>query len=111
MDINPQQLGIDFGSLGIDFGSGAVIGAIIGFTAKKMAKIIAVIIGIELVLFRLLESRGILQVNWVGMEKYFPNIGEMTITNTPPEWMVSMISSLSIGAGFIGGFLLGFKQG
>ena len=29
-----------------------------------MAKLIAVIIGIEIVLFRLVESRGVIQVNW-----------------------------------------------
>jgi uncharacterized membrane protein (Fun14 family) len=104
MNIDPQQLGIEFGS-------GGIIGVIIGFTAKKMAKVIAVIIGMELVLFRLLESRGIIQVNWVGIEGYFSGIGEMATTSTPPTWMVSLLSTLPIGAGFIGGFFLGFKKG
>ena len=104
MNIDPQQLGIEFGS-------GGIIGVIIGFTAKKMAKVIAVIIGMELVLFRLLESRGIIQVNWAGIERYFSGIGEIATTSTPPTWMVSLLSTLPIGAGFIGGFFLGFKKG
>ncbi len=41
----PIQLSIDPQQLGIEFGSGAVIGGIIGFAAKKIAKLIAVIVG------------------------------------------------------------------
>jgi uncharacterized membrane protein (Fun14 family) len=53
-------MALDIPGLGLQMGGSALIGAIIGFTAKKVAKIIAVIIGLELVLFKFLESRGIL---------------------------------------------------
>jgi len=102
---------IEIQQLGREFGTGAVIGAIIGFTAKKMAKLIAVIIGIEIVLFRLLESRDIIQVNWGKIENSFLGIGDVAGASAPPSWLVSIISTLSIGVGFMGGFLLGFKYG
>jgi len=40
VDLNPQQLGLELGG-------GAVIGGVIGFAAKKVAKIIAVLVGIQ----------------------------------------------------------------
>ena len=103
-DINPQQLGLEFGT-------GAVIGAIIGFAAKKVAKLVAVIIGLELALFKFLESRGILQVNWDRLGATFLRAGEAAAGGQPPSWVMSILSTLSIGIGFSGGFFLGFKRG
>ena len=104
INVDPQQLGLEFGT-------GAVIGGIIGFAAKKIAKLIAVIIGLELVLFKFLESRGILNVNWDRLGAAFLDAGQVASDGTPPSWAMSLLSTLSIGAGFTGGFLLGFKKG
>jgi uncharacterized membrane protein (Fun14 family) len=61
----PAQLdGIPFQQIGIEAGGGAIIGGVIGFAAKKIAKLIAVLIGLELALFKFLETRGVLDVNW-----------------------------------------------
>ena len=56
---------VEFGiqQVGLELGTGAVIGGLIGFTAKKVAKIIAIIIGLELALFKFLETKGILTVD------------------------------------------------
>lgn len=102
---------INFQQLGVEFGTGAVIGGIIGFAAKKLAKVIAVIIGLELALFKLLESRGIMEVNWDKLGATFLEAGEAATANNPPSWLMSILSTLSVGAGFAGGFLLGFKKG
>ncbi|WP_158056338.1 FUN14 domain-containing protein [Halorussus halophilus] len=102
--IDPQQLGLEFGS-------GALIGGIMGFAAKKVAKLIAVLVGIELALFKFLESRGILTVDWEKLTAGMLKIGESAQNGTPPSWMMTILSTLSIGAGFTGGFLVGFKKG
>lgn len=104
INIDPQQLGLEFGT-------GAVIGGIIGFAAKKVAKLVAVIIGLELALFKFLESRGILDVRWDRLGAAFLEAGQAATDGTPPSWAMSLLSTLSIGAGFTGGFLLGFKKG
>lgn len=104
LDLNVQQLGLEFGT-------GAVIGGIIGFAAKKVAKLIAVIIGIELALFKFLESRGILSVNWDQLGAAFLEAGETASAGQPPSWAMSILSTLSVGVGFTGGFLLGFRRG
>lgn len=103
-DLNMTQLGLEFGG-------GAGIGAIIGFAAKKIAKLIAVIIGLELALFKFLESRGILQVDWNRLTGGMAEATEMGAGGAPPSWVNTILSTLSVGAGFTGGFLLGFRKG
>ena len=102
---------IDFTQLGIDLGGGAIIGGIIGFAAKKLAKVIAVIIGLELALFKFLESQQILTVDWDRLTAGFVGVGEAAASQTPPSWVMTVLETLSISAGFTGGFLLGFRRG
>jgi uncharacterized membrane protein (Fun14 family) len=106
-----MQLGIDPQQLGLEFGSGAVVGGVIGFAAKKIAKLLAVIVGLELALFKFLESRGILTVDWNRLTAGVLQVGETAQSGTPPSWVTTILSTLSVGAGFTGGFLLGFRKG
>lgn len=101
---------IDFQSLGMEFGTGAVIGGIVGFATKKIAKVIAVIIGVQLALFKFLESRGILTVDWDRLGATFLDVGQAA-GGSPPSWMQTILSTLSVSAGFTGGFLLGWRRG
>jgi uncharacterized membrane protein (Fun14 family) len=105
------QMGIDPRSLGIEFGSGAVIGGVIGFAAKKVAKIIAVLVGLELALFKFLESRGILTVDWEKLTSGMVSNAQNAASGAPPSWISTILSTLSISAGFTGGFMVGFKKG
>jgi uncharacterized membrane protein (Fun14 family) len=102
---------INFQQLGLEFGSGAVIGGIIGFAAKKVAKVIAVLVGLELALFKFLESRGILTVDWEQLTAGIVQASQDAASGAPPSWLQTILSTLSISAGFTGGFLLGFKRG
>ena len=104
VEIDPQQLGLELGT-------GAVIGGVIGFAAKKVAKLIAVIIGLELALFKFLESRQIITVDWEKHTAGAVKAGETAASGTPPSWLMTFLSTLSVGAGFTGGFLIGFKRG
>lgn len=127
VEFNPLQLGLDNPQqLGLEVGGGAVIGGVIGFAAKKVAKLIAIIIGLELALFKFLETRGILEVNWDAISGAAENatgvatnatgmINNSTAGGTaaaqPPSWVMSVLSTIPVGAGFTGGFLVGFKKG
>ena len=102
--IDPQQLGLEFGG-------GAVVGGLVGFTAKKVAKLVAVIVGLELALFKFLESREILIVDWDRLTAGVAGSAESAASGTPPSWVMTILSTLSISAGFTGGFLLGFRRG
>jgi uncharacterized membrane protein (Fun14 family) len=95
--------------LALEFGAGAVLGGLVGLAAKRVAKVLAVMIGVQLMLFRYLESRGILVVDWDHLS------GGLFGTTRPPSteshWLESTLSVLSLGVGFTSGFLLGFYRG
>lgn len=100
---------INIAQLGLEFGSGAIIGALIGFTTKKIAKLLAVIIGAELALFKFLEAKGLIVVRWDELTG-----GLLKAPNQLPStdrWIEPLLSTLSIGVGFTGGFYLGFRRG
>ena len=105
------QLDFSLQQIGLELGTGAVIGGIIGFAAKKIAKLIAVIVGLELALFKFLETRGILEVNWQAIGGAAKNTTSGATAGQPPGWIMSLLSALPVSAGFTGGFLVGFKQG
>ncbi|WP_284008536.1 FUN14 domain-containing protein [Haloarcula pelagica] len=106
VEFNLQQLGLEAGG-------GALIGGIIGFAAKKVAKLVAIIVGLELALFKFLETRGILEVNWTAIGGAAQNAtqGGGAAAGQPPSWIVSLLSALPVSAGFATGFFVGFKKG
>jgi len=99
---------LNLAQLGFEIGGSAGIGALIGFFAKKVAKLLAIIVGGELVLFRFLESRGILTVDWEALSGGLIQIGEQGQEGV--SWLVSFVSTAGVGAGFAGGFFLGFRR-
>ncbi|AFK19133.1 hypothetical protein E6P09_10145 [Haloferax mediterranei ATCC 33500] len=109
--MDPLQLSLDPQQLGLEFGSGAVVGGVIGFAAKKVAKLIAVIVGLQLAVFKFLESRGILSVDWERLTGGLVQATQGAATGAPPNWISTILSTLSVSAGFSGGFLAGFKKG
>lgn len=102
---------LSLGSLGVEVGGGAVIGVITGYAAKKVAKLIAVLIGIQLAVFKFLESRGILTVDWNAISGGLVGVTDVAQSSTPPPWLHTIITTFSVSAGFVGGFLIGFKRG
>jgi len=108
-----QLDGIGFQQLGLEVGGGAMIGGIIGYAAKKVAKIIAVIVGLELALFKFLETRGVLQVDWDaisgGAKNATASAGEAG--GDGASLLSSLLSAVPVSTGFTGGFLVGFKKG
>ena len=102
-------LDIDPATLGMQMGGSAIIGATIGFAAKKVAKIIAFIIGLELILFKFLETRGVIQVRWrrlVNQTEQAAQAGQ----EAGSSLITAFVETAGIGAGFVGGFALGFKK-
>ncbi|MEF8775447.1 MAG: FUN14 domain-containing protein [Haloarculaceae archaeon] len=104
------QLDVDATGLILQMGGSGLIGLVIGFAAKKVAKIIAIIVGLELVLFKFLESLGFLQVNWGEMGGVFENFA----TSAPGQaqsLVDTFVTTAGVGVGFAGGFYLGLKLG
>ncbi|QLG47589.1 FUN14 domain-containing protein [Natrinema halophilum] len=104
------MIDVDPAALGIEFGGGAAIGGLMGFAAKKIAKLVAVIVGVQLMVFRYLESQGILIVDWNRLSAGLLET-QARAQDVDVHWIQSILSTLSIGAGFTGGLLIGFKRG
>ena len=103
------QVNVDAGALAIQVGASALIGAVIGYAAKKVAKVVAIIVGVQLVLFKFLETRGLVQINW---EK-FGGIFEGFATQAPGQaqsLVDSFVTTAGIGVGFAAGFYLGLRK-
>ena len=111
VDAGVLQFSIDPQQLGLELGTGAVVGGIVGFAAKKVAKLIAILVGLELALFKFLESRGFITVNWDRFGGAVSGIMEAGQGSTPPSWVDTILSTLSVSAGFTGGFMVGFRRG
>ena len=103
------MVALDVTQLGLEVGGSGALGLLIGFAAKKIAKVIAVIIGAELVLFKYLESRGIISVDWSRLTGGLTKAGEAG-TSQAQSWVATFVSTVGVGAGFVGGFALGFRQ-
>lgn len=108
VDIGLQQIGLELGT-------GAVIGGLIGFTAKKVAKAIAILVGLELALFKFLESQDVLAVDWerlsAGLVNASTAASDAATGNQPPGIVTSFLSVIPVSAGFTGGFFVGFRRG
>src|SRR5699024_8317197 len=88
-------------------GGGAVAGGVAGYAAKKLVKLAAVVIALEVGLLAVLERKEILAVQWDALDGLVAGLG----THLEPGLLgaMSVVAALPIGAGLAGGFLAGFK--
>jgi len=105
----------------LEVGGGGVLGFLTGYTAKKVVKIVALLIGAQLALFKFLETRGVLDVNWgrlyTGAGNATDAAANATMNGTSGDGgsgggiFESILSVLPVGGGFAVGALVGFKRG
>lgn len=95
---------------GLEVGSSAVLGGIAGFASKKIAKLLLVVIGLELALLQALELHGIIEVRWDAINAFVTGVQRTVEQEYPPPDLMAILSSLSVGGGFVGGFAVGFKR-
>ncbi len=86
-----------------DLAMGGFAGYSVGYFAKKFLKLVAVITGGYLASLIYLSSRGFLTVNW-------DKITESTDGILSKIWGLNMSVGV-MGAGAVGGFILGWKSG
>ena len=103
------MLDVDPTALGLEFGGGAIIGGVLGFATKQVARLLAVVIGVELMAVRYLESQVIVVVVWNRLSAGLVQPGERAQERV--HWLESVLSMLSVGAGFTSGFLIGYHRG
>ncbi|SDQ65851.1 FUN14 domain-containing protein [Natronobacterium texcoconense] len=101
-------------TLALEFCGGALIGALVGFGTKRIAKLLAIIIGVQLMVFRYLESQGIVVVDYNRLTAGLVDAQEQAqvqAAGTEIHQLESLLSVASVGIGFTSGFLIGFHRG
>jgi uncharacterized membrane protein (Fun14 family) len=122
VELDPLQLGLEVGG-------GGALGFIAGFAVKKVVKVVAVLVGLQLALFKFLETRGVIEVHW---RRLYSSAGNVTQTaanatiggnetgNATAETTngaggaglaESFLSVLPVGGAFATGAFIGFTTG
>jgi uncharacterized membrane protein (Fun14 family) len=99
------------GSLG-KLGFGGVAGAIVGYTAKKLTKIAALVLGLIFIAIQTLVYLKFIAVDWNAVQTSAEHVWRDThgVTLAERAWDV-LAANLPFGGGFAAGFALGFKLG
>lgn len=96
-------------SVGYQLGVGGIGGFIIGYTIKKISKLIIVLIGLFIMVLLYLGTTGIISINypqlWDAIRSFPGFATQLGI------WLIGLISLLPFMGSFIAGFFLGFKLG
>jgi uncharacterized membrane protein (Fun14 family) len=98
-----------FPSLGYQLGIGGIGGFIVGYAAKKISKLIVIVLGLFIVALLYLGVRGIISINYDALWNALAN--SLGMAESAFSWIVGVISLLPFAGSFIVGFLLGFKLG
>lgn len=93
-------------------GFGGLLGAAVGFTAKKATKLLALAVGLGVVLLQVLAWYGWVSIDWAGIEsaaraQWVSPDGTTLLDRT---WRM-LVANLPFGGGFTAGFVLGFRRG
>ncbi|RXK47827.1 FUN14 domain-containing protein [Halorientalis pallida] len=95
-------------------GAGA-IGGVIGYAVKKLAKVVAVLAGLELGFLAYLEQIGIITVDWSAFASTLGSgtlglvVDGASLSGSSP--LLGLLGTLPVGTGFAGGLYLGLKKG
>jgi len=95
-----------------ELGFGGVAGAIVGYTAKKLTKLMALALGLLFITIQTLVYLKFVSVDWNAVQSTAEHVWKDAhgITLADRAWEV-ISANLPFGGGFIAGFALGFKLG
>lgn len=98
--------------IGAELGFGGVAGAIVGYTAKKVTKLVALILGLVFIAVQYLVYIKVVSVDWNTVQHTAEHVwtDAQGVTLADHAWQV-MSANLPFGGAFVAGFALGFKLG
>lgn len=104
--------GTALSGIGADLGFGGVAGAVVGYTAKKVTKLVALVLGLVFIAIQLLVYMQFVSVDWHAVQEGAEHVWSDArgVTLADRAWEV-LSANLPFGAAFAAGFALGFKFG
>ena len=93
-------------------GFGGVAGAAVGYTAKKMTKLVALLLGLAFITVQLLAYYGLAEIDWGAVQSSAEGVwrGSDGVSLAQKFWHI-LTANLPFGGGFVAGFVLGFRMG
>ena len=105
VDITSLLLG-----LGVQLGAGGILGFLAGYALKKIAKIVAVVLGLFILALMYLNYIGVIVVRWEGLLGITQDILRAVGTKYG-SFAVFILQNIPSAASFTVGFALGIKTG
>jgi uncharacterized membrane protein (Fun14 family) len=90
-------------------GLGGIGGFIVGFTVKRISKLIIVLIGLFIITLLYMGASGIININYKRL--WDSLAGLLKFAGEAAGWLIGLISLIPFFGSFFAGFLLGFKLG
>ena len=92
-------------------GFGGVLGVAVGYTTKKIGKVVLIGVGLIFILLQFLVYAELITVDWGAVEGAAKDAWETSDGTLADRAWAILKNNLPFGGGFVGGFALGFKMG
>lgn len=92
-------------------GFGGCTGAAVGYAAKKLTKMLALLLGLLFIALQLLAYYGFVHVDWVAVQTTAEKAINGDAASTGQRLWEVLAANLPWGGGFAAGFVIGFKLG
>ena len=99
-------------SIAPDLGFGGVAGAVVGYTAKKVTKLVAILLGLVFIAVQYLVYMKFVSVDWSAVQRTAEHVWSdaQGVTLADRAWAI-VSANLPFGGAFVAGFAIGFKLG
>lgn len=89
-------------------GGGGIAGWAVGYTLKKVAKVVAIFLGITFISLQYLAYKNIITVDWTKVQNA---VDQKHLEESAQSLMSMLTYNLPFAGTFVVGFWLGFKKG
>ena len=89
-------------------GGGGIAGWCVGYTLKKVAKVVAIFLGITFITLQYLAYKHVINVDW---NKVQSAVDKQHLEQSAEGFMSILTYNLPFAGSFVVGFLVGFKKG
>jgi uncharacterized membrane protein (Fun14 family) len=90
-------------------GVGGILGFLVGYALKKVAKLLMVLAGILVMVLAYLGLRGVITVNFEALESLISS--GISSGSWLVQVAVSILTAIPFAGSFLAGFLLGLRKG
>jgi uncharacterized membrane protein (Fun14 family) len=92
-----------------ELGIGGLGGFCVGYSLKKVAKIVSVMIAIGLLALQYFAQKRVVMINYIALEEWAMRM--LGGTSALQGFFVTLVAQVPFGIGFAGGVYLGLKKG